>query len=121
VGASACEHERHDERIERSEAQCAENSERDDSGGGYRCGGAEQNLGEDQQCKADTIELGFAEEGDQHCDEDATGEFCGPEENGDGRGMERWVGEDGIAGEPASEGVLDADVEEGSGAEDEER
>lgn len=101
VFAGSGEQERHDERVERSKAKRAENGERDDTGGGWMCCGAEQNLGEDKQSETDAVERGFAEEGHQRSDEDAAGELGYPEADGDGRGMERWVGADGIAGQPA--------------------
>jgi len=121
VFAGAGEQERHDERVERREAKRAENCNRDDAGGGYVYCGAEQNLGEDKQSKTGTEERGFADEGHQRSDENAAGEFGYPEVDGDGRGVERRIGADGIAGEPASKRVLDADIEEGGRTEDEER
>lgn len=119
--AGASEQEGHDERIEGSEAQCSENGKCDDAGRGDVHGGAEQNLSDDEKAEADAVESGFTEDGHQGGNEDSAGEFGYPEVDGDGRGVERGIGADSVAGQPASKRILDANVEENGSAEDEER
>ena len=117
----AGEQEGHDERIEGGKAECAEERQRYDAPCGDVRGETEKELGEEEECQAEAIESGLAGEAHQDGDENAAGEFGYPEAEGDGRGVESRVGADGVAGEPASQCVFDADVEEEGGAEDKER
>ncbi len=85
------------------------------------CDGAEEDLGEDKKSKTEAIKSCFTEKRHQCGNENAARQLRDPEVEGDRGGSERRVRANGITGQPASEGILDANVEEDGGGEEEER
>src|SRR5947208_8779296 len=81
-------------------------------------GEEERGLGEKQDQERDEVEGAFGDEREEYGQEEAADEFGEPVEESNGRGGSGGVVPDGEAGEPASEGVLVADVEEQRGGED---
>jgi hypothetical protein len=119
VVSGASEHEGEDERVDRREGESAKDGKRDDEGGRAVGCGAEENSHDNQQEETDAIERGLWDAYAQCGDEETTGELCCPEVEGYGRRLECGVCADGITGKPASEGVLDTDVEEHGSGKDE--
>jgi len=120
MSASACEEEGEDERVERGDGESGEKGERDDVARAEMMHEDQRSLGEDEQRGGEAVERLFAEAVERRGHEQPPDEFGGPEIECDGGGARSGVDADGVAGQPASESVFDADVEQhGDGEEDE--
>ena len=118
--SAACQDECEQDGVEGSEGEGGERGECDHAANGEVGGDAYCSLAEDEKAEAEAEEKGLGVDGHDGGDEDSANEFSDPEGEGDGGGVGGGVDASCVGGEPAVEGVFNADVEEDGAAEEDE-